>query len=230
MIHTYPDYYYLNLDKLELSNYLILNGGAIMSKVLYIKANCKPVEASRTFRIAGSFIEAYKQKHPDDEIITLDLYKENIRFLTAEDLSAVFEPKTDESRNHPILKYTYQFAEADKYVFAEPMWNLGVPAILKAYIDYITVTGITFKYTEHGAAGLLTGKKAVNIVTRGGDYTSEPMSDYEMGERYLRTILGFLGVTDFVTISADRLDIIGEDVEAIVGKAVKEAESAAAAF
>lgn len=49
----------------------------------------------------------------------------------------IHRPKQDESRNHPVLKYSYQVLEADKYVFAEPLWNLGVPAILKAYIDYI---------------------------------------------------------------------------------------------
>jgi len=49
-----------------------------------------------------------------------------------------------------ILKYAYQFAEADKYTVAAPMWNLSIPPIFKAYIDYITVSGITFKYTEQG--------------------------------------------------------------------------------
>lgn len=151
-----------------------------MSKVLYIKANCKPEGVSRTFKISESFIEAYKNSHPGDEIITLDLYKENINFLTGENLNDVFGHKTPESRNNPILKYAYQFAEADKYVIAEPMWNLSIPAILKAYIDYVSVTGITFKYTAEGPVGLCTGKKAVNIVARGGEYSGEPAASFEM--------------------------------------------------
>jgi FMN-dependent NADH-azoreductase len=158
------------------------------------------------------------------------LYKEDIKFLTGDDINTVFGPKTDESRNHPILKYAYQFAETDKYVIAEPMWNLNIPAILKAYIDYITVTGITFKYTEQGAAGLLQGKKAVNIVSRGGDYGSEPSAMYEMGDRYLRTIFGFFGITDFNTIAANRLDIMGENVEAIINNAIKQAQDIAKSF
>lgn len=139
-------------------------------------------------------------------------------------------PTPGEGKDHPVLKYAYQFLEADKYVFAEPLWNLSIPAILKAYIDYICVTGITFKYTEQGPVGLCQGKKAVNITTRGGEYSEEPFASWEMGDKYLKTILGFLGITDFTTIAANKLDVIGEDVEAIVNKAIKEAEELAKNF
>ncbi|MFP4165002.1 MAG: FMN-dependent NADH-azoreductase [Chitinispirillaceae bacterium] len=201
-----------------------------MSTVLYIKANAKPQGQSRTFRISDEFIRNYGEHHPDDEIVTLDLYKEKIGFLTGEDMEVVFGPKTEDSRNHPILKYAYQFAEADKYVIAEPMWNLNIPAILKAYIDYIVVVGITFEYTEKGAAGLLEGKKAVNIISRGGDYCSEPYCAFEMGDRYMKTIFSFLGVDDYTTIAADKLDIVGEDVEAIIEETVRRARNVAVEF
>lgn len=201
-----------------------------MSKVLYIKANAKPEGQSRTFSISDSFINEYKLLHPQDEIITLDLYKEEISFLSMEDIMTVFGPKKDESKNHPILKYAYQFAEADKYVIAEPLWNLSVPAILKAYIDYVSVTGITFKYTENGPVGLLQGKKAVNIVGRGGHYSTEPSSSFEMGDRYLRTILGFFGIVDFTTIAAEELDVAGNDINAILDKAITKAKEVAKTF
>lgn len=201
-----------------------------MGKILYIKANAKPEGASRTFKISDSFIDTYKQSHPQDEVITLDLYKEGIGLLSESDINTVFGPKTEESKNHPILKFAYQFAEADKYVIAEPMWNLSIPAILKAYIDYICVTGITFKYTAEGPVGLCTGKKAVNIVTRGGEYSTGGGAAYEMGDRYLRTIFAFLGITDFTTISAEKLDVIGEDVEGILQKVIKEAQELAKRF
>jgi len=201
-----------------------------MSKVLYIKANAKPEGAKRTFRISDSFIDSYRRQHPEDEIITLDLYKEGISLLTFNDINSVFGPKTEESRNHPILKYAYQFAEADKYVVAAPMWNLSIPAILKAYIDYICVTGITFKYTAEGSVGLCTGKKAVYIVSRGGIYSEGPASEIEMSDRYLRKIFSFMGINDFTTISAEGLDIIGNDVDAIVNEAIKKAEEFVKSF
>lgn len=201
-----------------------------MSKLLYIKANAKPEGMSRTFRISEAFIQSYKQNYPGDEIITLDLCKEDIHLLTADDINTIFGPKTEESKQHPILKYAYQFLEADKYVIAEPLWNLSIPAILKAYIDYICVSGITFKYTETGSVGLCSGKKAVNISARGGDYSEGPGAAFEMGDRYLRTIFGFFGITDFTTISADGLDVIGNDVEKIVGDAIKSAQEEAKRF
>ena len=201
-----------------------------MKKVLYIKANAKAEGESRTFKISDSFIETYKKYNPGDEIITLDLYKEGIDFLPVGQLDELHRPAPGEGRDHPILKYAFQFLEADKYVIAEPLWNLGIPAILKAYIDYITVTGITFKYTAEGAVGLCTGKKAVNIVARGGVYNTEPAASLEMGDRYLRTIFGFLGITDFTTISADGLDIIGNDVDAIVENAIAKARELAKTF
>lgn len=201
-----------------------------MSKLLYIKANSKPEGVSRTFKISDSFIEQYKNNHPEDDIITLDLYKEDIGLLSIDDINTVFGPKTDKSRNHPILKYAYQFADVDKYVIAEPMWNLSIPAILKAYIDYICVTGITFKYTEEGPVGLCTGKKAINITTRGGNYSLDPFSAYEMGDRYLRTIFAFLGIVDFTTIAGEGLDAMGNDVDEILENAIKEAQEKAKNF
>ncbi len=201
-----------------------------MSKLLYIKANAKPEGTSRTFQVSDKFIDSYKESHPSDEIITLELEKENINFLTQEDLGVIFGPKTDESKNHPILKYAYQFAEADKYVIAAPFWNLSIPAILKAYIDYISISGITFKYTENGPVGTCQGKKLVHIVGRGGAYGEGMFSDFEMGDRYLRTIMGFFGITDFTTIASETLDVVGSDVKGILEDSVSKAQAVAKDF
>lgn len=201
-----------------------------MSKVLYIKANAKLDGESRTFRISDRFIEEYKKINPQDEIITLDLYKEGIDFLPLGKLNEL-QPSTEgEGKDHPILKYTYQFLEADKYVVAEPLWNLGCPAILKAYIDYVCVGGITFKYTENGPVGLCQGKKAVNITSRGGKYSEPPLSELELGDKYIRTIFAFLGITDYKTIAAEALDVIGNDVDAIIEKSIEKAIEIAKSF
>ena len=198
-----------------------------MSKLLYIKANIKSEGESRTFRVSDSFIEEYKKNNPKDEVVVLDLYKENIDFLRSEDLGKIFGPKDEESKNNPILKYAYQFAEADKYVIASPMWNLSIPAILKAYIDYVSVTGITFKYTAEGPVGLLKDKKAVHIVSRGGEYANAP---YEMGDRYLRTILGFFGISEIETIAVENVDVIGVNVQEKVEEGIKKANLLAQKF
>ena len=198
-----------------------------MNKVLYIKANIKNEGESRTFKVSDSFVEEYKKNNPDDEIIELDLYKEHIDFLRLEDLAKIFGPKDEESKANPALKYAYQFAEADKYIIAAPMWNLSIPAILKAYIDYVSVTGITFKYTAEGPVGLLNNKKAVHIVSRGGEYVN---ASYEMGDRYLRTILGFFGINDIETIAIENVDVIGVDVQGKIQEGIEKSKMIAQKF
>ncbi len=199
-----------------------------MSQLLYIKANPKPANQSRTFAIADSFIARYKELNPDDKITTLDLYQEGIGFLTNDDLRATVE--ANDNREHPVLKYAHQFAAADSYIIAAPMWNLSFPAILRAYLDYICVVNITFKYTETGPVGMCIGKKALHIITRGGEYSKPPLSAFEMGDRYLKALFGFLGITDFKTIVAENLDVVGQDVEGILRQAITEAQELVPAF
>lgn len=201
-----------------------------MSKLLYIKANIKPEGQSRTFEVSDSFVEEYKKLNPTDEVITLDLYKEEIDFLRAEDLAALFGEKTEESKNHPILKYAYQIADADKIVISTPMWNLGVPAIVKAYFDYVSVGGITFRYSEQGPVGMVKATNALIVSSRGGTYSSGVAAEFEMGERYLRTILSFFGVKNIESISAENLDVFGMDVEKVLLDTIEGAKEIAKNF
>ncbi|WP_018247530.1 FMN-dependent NADH-azoreductase [Orenia marismortui] len=197
-----------------------------MSKVLYIKANPKSKEDSYTFQMSESFVDEYKKANPEDEIITLDLYQEDIKPLTEEMIGELF---TEE--NSKIRRYVKQFAAADKYIIAAPMWNLSIPSILKVYIDYIVVAGITFKYTEEGPVGLLKDKKVVYLAARGGKYSEGPGQDFEMGERYLRTILGFMGITDFSTVATELTNVLeGEDLEKSVAASIEEAKRVANEF
>lgn len=198
-----------------------------MKTVLYIKANPKENAASRTFQISEKFIESYLSKNPEDKIIELDLYKEKIAFLNA---GQVESHAADPGEEDIMIKYAKQFAAADKYVFAAPLWNLGLPSIVKAYIDYICVKNISFKYTEKGAVGLLGGKKVLFISARGGFYSNPPMSELENGNRYLKAIMGFFGITDYTLISAEGLDVIGQDIKKIVGEATEKAVKFAESF
>lgn len=201
-----------------------------MTKVLYIKANAKPEGASRTFKISDSFIKAYQESHPNDEITTLDLYKGNIGFLNEEDVMN-HDVEPGHGKDHPVFKYAYQFLDSDKIIVAAPFWNLSFPAILKAYLDYVTVSGITFKYTSEGPKGQCTdGKKAIHIVTRGGAYSEEPLSSFELGDRYLRTLFGFLGITDYTTFAVENMDRSSTDVEQVVEDAIKNAYKMAKVF
>lgn len=201
-----------------------------MSTVLYIKANAKPEGQSRTFTISDAFVEEYKKNHPEDNVVTLDLYEENIQPLSGADLGAAFGPKDESSKSHKVLQYAYQFAQADKYIISAPMWNLSFPAIVKSYIDYVSIVGIAFEYTAQGPVGVLKNKKALHVVTRGGSYSEGPFAAFEQGDRYLRTIFGFFGVVDFTTIAGENLDVHGADVAAIVSQKLEEAKQLAKTF
>lgn len=201
-----------------------------MATLLYIKANPKPDQESRTFRISESFINTYREANPGDKIITHDLYTEGVKPITAEELQTRFSPKDESARQHPVYKYAYEFKNSDKIVLAAPMWNLSTPAILKCYLDYIMAVGITFNYSEHGPVGLCQGKKAVHIVTRGGLYSEGSAREYEMGDKYLRGLFNFLGIVDFTTIAAEMLDVVGTDVEEKIADAIMKAQEKARNF
>ncbi|MDR7870792.1 MAG: NAD(P)H-dependent oxidoreductase [Tissierellaceae bacterium] len=201
-----------------------------MSKILYVKANAKPEGLSRTFKVSDSFVKSYKELHPDDIITTLDLYNEGIRFLKEEDIMSLNNDEQLQDMNHPVFKYAHQFLEADKIIIAAPFWNLSFPAILKAYLDCVAVGGITFKYTPEGPKGQCSGKKAIHFVTRGGEYSEEPLSSYELGDRYLRTLFAFLGITDFTTFALENMDRSSTNVDEVIANAITETKELAKNF
>ena len=197
-----------------------------MNKLLYIKANPKSNKDSHTFRMSESFIEAYKLANPQDEIITLDLYKEGIKFLDGDMIANRFR-----GEGNIAMKYAQQFAMADKYVIAAPLWNLSSPAILKAYIDYVMVPGVVFSYTEKGPIGLLAdqGKKAVHISATGGKFSES--ADHQLGDRYLRTIFSFMGIKDFTTVVTELTGVLqGEALESSVSHSIEQAIAVAKSF
>lgn len=199
-----------------------------MSKILYIKANPKSDSESNTFRLANEFINEYKKIHPEDEIITIDLYKENIRPLDGKMINEMFSGGKGEPYEHAQL-----FASADKYIIAAPMWNLSIPAMLKAYFDYVSYVGISFKYTENGPVGLLADKsrKAIHIVTRGGAYSEGPGANFELGDKYIRTILGFFGITDVKTLAFEQTNVLqGEEFNRAKEESYELAKTMAKSF
>lgn len=106
-----------------------------------------------------------------------------------------------------------EIMEADVLVIGVPVYNFGVPAALKAWIDQIARTGVTFKYAETGPKGLLSGKRAILAVASGGTRVG---SEIDFATGYMRHILGFIGITDVEIIAADALMA---DADAALAKA-----------
>ncbi|HAV1572162.1 FMN-dependent NADH-azoreductase [Vibrio parahaemolyticus] len=107
---------------------------------------------------------------------------------------------------------------ADTLVIAAPMYNFTIPTQLKNWIDLIARAGVTFKYTESGVQGLIEGKKAIVVTTRGGIHKDSPTDNVTP---YLRTVLGFVGITDVEFVYAEALNM-GEDA---ASKGISEAQS-----
>ena len=128
-------------------------------------------------------------------------------------IAANFTPAEDRSdaQRHALSFSDALVAElqaADVVVIGAPIYNFGVPAALKAWIDLVARARITFRYTENGPEGLLTGKKAVIVVASGGTTVG---SDIDFASGYLKHVLGFLGITDVETVAADQLMAGSED-------------------
>ncbi len=175
-----------------------------MAKILYITAHPHNETQSYSMAVAKEFIDTYKQINPNDEIVHLDLYKENIPHIDADVFSgwgklrsgSGFEELSAEEKAKVgrLGELSDQFIAFDKYVFVTPLWNFSFPPVMKAYLDSIAVAGKTFNYTEQGPVGLLTNKKAIHIQARGGYYSEGPAAAMEMGHRYISVMMNFFGV------------------------------------
>jgi FMN-dependent NADH-azoreductase len=211
-----------------------------MSKVLYITANPKAEEQSFSLSVGKAFLDAYTKENPNDEIQHLDLYNLDIPYIDTDVFNgwgklqqgkAFDELSEDEkAKVSAINELTDQFISADKYVFVTPLWNFSVPPLMKAYIDAICIAGKTFKYTEQGPVGLLTNKKAVHIQARGGVYSEGPAKDMEFGDRYLRSVLGFLGVPSIESIIVEGMAQMPDQADEIKANAIQRAQSVAKDF
>jgi FMN-dependent NADH-azoreductase len=94
---------------------------------------------------------------------------------------------------------------ADILIIGAPMYNFGIPSTLKAWFDYVLRAGATFRYSEAGSEGLLTGKRALVIESRGGYYSDGSLQSMDSQEPHLRTLLTFIGITDVTYFRAEKL-------------------------
>lgn len=116
----------------------------------------------------------------------------------------------------PLFDLARQFSEADTIVIAAPYWDLSFPAMLKQYLEQITVVGLTFKYSEEGVpVSLCRAKRLFYVTTAGGNYVPD---DYGFG--YVKALVqSYYAIPDVRKIEADGLDIVGADVDAIMAEA-----------
>lgn len=112
-----------------------------------------------------------------------------------------------------IISHIDRFLSADAYLISTPMWNFSVPYFLKHYIDVIVQPKYLFRYTDKGVEGFAKGRKMLVVTSRGGEYYDPADKNFDHQEPYLRTIFGFVGITDITFIIAQPMDAAGVVVQ-----------------
>jgi len=158
-------------------------------------------------RLADSFVARFRAANPGAEIIVRDLARDPVPHLDAQRFGAfIAKPESRTPAQHAVVAFSdeliSELKRADVIVLGLPMYNFGVPSALKAYFDHVARAGATFRYTDKGPLGLLTGKKAYIFATRGGKYAGTPQ-DLETG--FVRQFLQFVGIDDVEFVYAEGL-------------------------
>ncbi len=174
--------------------------------ILQINSSSRP-DASHSSRLASTLVDRLRARQLDASLTVRDLGRTPLRELDEPALQALFTPeaqRTPEQSARVAIDDALiaEIQAADVLVLGVPMYNFGVPAQLKNWIDAIARARVTFTYGAQGPVGLLTGKKVYVALTRGGLYRNTP-ADTQVP--YLQTVLAFLGMTDVQFVYAEGL-------------------------
>ena len=186
-------------------------------KILHIISSPRG-ESSSSTRLGKEIVEKLQQENPNSELFLNDLNKDPFPHLNEVHLNSFFTPA--ENRSPELLEAVKQsdlaiqeIKNADVIVIDSSMYNFGIPSGLKSWIDHIARAGHTFRYTESGPEGMVTGKKVYLSISTGGIYAG-PMQAFDFTESYLRGVLGFLGMTDVTTFRVEGTSVPGIKDEA----------------
>lgn len=191
-----------------------------MSTVLYLQASPR-IERSFSIAVANAFIDAYQKAHANDNIITINLFDTELPPFDGPVLQAKYAimhglSHTEEERGawRAIELLIEEFTSADKYVIASPMWNFSIPYRLKHYLDILVQPTCTFKITDGGGyAGLVTDKPVLLVCARGSEYPGGTRAEaLDLQVKYLKLILGFIGLTDIRLLLIEPTLTSGSDV------------------
>lgn len=170
------------------------------------------IEGSTSRALSRDLISALKDRYGDIDVVDRDLAT-GVPVVDEAWIEANFTPEESRTEQHrKTLAYSdtlvAELQNADVLVIGVSMYNFSITATLKAWIDMIARARLTFRYTENGPQGLLSGKKAYLVVATGGVPVGSPM---DFATPYLRHALAFVGITDVEIVAADRLNSEAEE-------------------
>jgi len=211
-----------------------------MKKLLYIIANPNPSDLAYSRKVADFIASEYQAQHPDHSIVIKDLYQSGVPLLDQAYLSgrrkqalgnvgALTQAEKDSLEK--VEACVDEFLGFDRYLIAVPMWNFGIPPLLKAYVDTIVLPSKTFNYTATGPVGLLaeSDRKMIVVESTGGFYSQGPTAKLNHCSTYLQDVFGFIGIQHLKVIPVEGTAIPGHN-ETVVENAKKAAQLALTEF
>jgi FMN-dependent NADH-azoreductase len=166
-------------------------------------------DGGQSSRLAERFVTAWREANPTGKVLVRDLARDPVPHIDAGRFGAFLTPPAERTPDQQrVAEYSDGLIEelegADVVVLGLPMYNFGVPSTLKAYFDHIARAGVTFRYTETGPVGLVTGKKVYVFAARGGLYAGTPR---DTQTQYVREFLAFLGMDEIEFVYAEGLAV-----------------------
>ncbi len=196
-----------------------------MSHLLVINSSAAGA-ASVSKQLIDETVARLRTADPALVVVERDLGANPVPHLTTDSTAAIrgAEPANDAQRAAKALSDSLvaELKAADTLIIGAPMYNFGIPSTLKSWFDHVLRAGVTFKYGERGPVGLLEGKRAIVVESRGGIYSSGPTQALDSQEPHLRTMLGFIGISDVTFVRAEKLGYGPEAREQAINDAKAE--------
>jgi FMN-dependent NADH-azoreductase len=208
-----------------------------MANLIYIESSPRK-DRSHSIKVANAFVDAYKTKNPSDQVDVLDLWSEKLPPFDGDMINAKYAAMHGAEQNGgetaawgQVQKIFDRFNAADKYLFSIPMWNFGIPYIMKQYIDIITQPGMAWSFDPAaGYSGLVSGKAAVIYSSAGVYHEGSGAEAFDNQRPYFQAWLGFVGITDVTPVSCAPMLAAPEEVDKAVSGAITAAQELAANF
>jgi FMN-dependent NADH-azoreductase len=195
-----------------------------VAKVLVLTSSAAG-DDSVSSQLVGQLIEDWRAEDPDLVVMSRDLGRNPMSHLCAEGLPGLTGDVSTPAAAGTFVRSEAAITElkaADVLVIGSPMYNFGVTTTLKSWFDHVLRAGVTFHYTAEGPRGLLTGKRAIVVESRGGFYSSGPANAMDAQEPHLRAMLGLLGISDVSFVRAESLKVSPETRAEAIANASSE--------
>ena len=180
--------------------------------------------------LAERFLSSYAAANPDTAILRRDLMRDRLEPQYPEVLACRDALAAAGKLDDPLFADAWQFARADRIVLAAPFWELSFPAILKIYLERVSMRDITFGYEESGLVGRCRAEKLLLVTTRGGDYSLPETEWMEMGARQLKALCAMFGIPKFELLCAEGLDDERVDARSRMDEALARADALGKTF